>query len=1137
MMHIIKIHTLLIILLTPVFVSAQNVFVSTSGSNNNNGSHSAPYATVTKAISTHADTIFLLPGTYYENVLINNITRTKTNPLVITAAEKGTVLFEGVERFSYNWSETTPGSGIYVSDAPKDMWQLFVDGRMMINARWPNADHPFEDFDNSNWWDRHESWCKAVKEESGFEKQADGTKIGWLTEDGHQNMASTGIDFNGKVAVLNVNSMESYAGLIYDHTPGTNAFKYQLLQKVLDGLNDKEVGVVHKNRGHAYFFFENGLDLLDAPGEWYYNKDEKKIYVIPHDGTHPMHLEVAGKTQSYAFEVNNSEYVYIKGLNFFATTVAFTEIKFSKVEDCNFNYASYSKRILDDIDEIAHTKMVIETKPNKDNPELNPNTGNLFINNEVAYTDGMAFHMTRGIRDTIYNNYFHHIDISGTRGGSIGVDYRGGYYTAFIRNTFEKGGGSAATKSANFPYNALNRLSQWGYIQDDGVAFQVANGGQIGSISTQNWIHNSVKAGLRFDGPEDTDPWIKGVMVQGSFVRNVVWNNPLGYMVKGDDHRVYNNVAFNNSATGAKILASTQHDNGNTHTISRNNLMEDWSGERSGDQFTDPVPGIVDHNWLANPTENNIFKVLRDPYNLDFRPKSDLVIDQGIDIPAETFATTNAQIPDFTSEFKIGDAPDIGAYEAGADNYWIAGRMQPLASTPIPPNGTETAQVDADLMWLPAYKSTNNKVYLGTSESNLELVATQSNNIYEPGDLDPSQTYYWRVDCLTDNGWQTGHTWSFRPNGQAYIECGMPTSKSYTFPTPNGSEDYNSVPWKTGDEFLGEIHLLSDQLIIMQDAVANGTNVWNSNGMTAKAEIKIRDYPFVSFEYLTPKRSSDFTWSTQVVGAGNAKSARGASKVTLTPASTEYKNALINLTPMLDNWDSKYGASKEWIYLETLHFTLNADGDWMYARDGDFWLDNFKVGFAAIKDKVGKPNITGHKAMNIEKNTMHVITYNDLNIEVPYDGNNYPWPMCEDAPLDWRITIHPGDNYSYSEEVVTPHHNFEGQLYVSVSIEADGYESNQYTVIINVGDVDNSIFDNLETGNNYVFPNPVREIMFINSPQTIKTIYLYSVTGVVAMVKNAPTGQINVSDLSTGIYQVIGENKDGTRWIERISIL
>ena len=36
----------------------------------------------------------------------------------------------------------------------------------------------------------------------------------------------------------------------------------------------------------------------------------------------------------------------------------------------------------------------------------------------------MALHFTKGVRDEINNNYFHKIDISGTIGGTIGVDFR-----------------------------------------------------------------------------------------------------------------------------------------------------------------------------------------------------------------------------------------------------------------------------------------------------------------------------------------------------------------------------------------------------------------------------------------------------------------------------------------------------------------------------------------------------------------------------------------------------------------------------------------------------------------------------------------------------------------------------------------
>lgn len=1091
-----------------------NKFVSTEGDDGNAGTESSPYKTVTKALTASPDTIFLLPGTYYENVIIDNIVRNTANPLVIIPKEKGTVLFEGVERFTYNWQPYSENNNIFVSDLPKDVWQLFIEGKMMINARWPNADHPFEDFDKSNWWDRHETWCKA--------KQS-GTRYLNVQDNGEKGFATTGIDFSGKIGVLNVNSMESYSGFIRNHAPGLDSFDYELHPDVVNSLNTKQIGVINKNAGHAYYFFENGLDLLDVPGEWYYDKTEKKVYVYPEAGIDLTQVEVKGKTQSYAFEVTNSEFVYITGINFFGTTISYEQCFESKIEDCNFIYASYSKRMLDDISEIDHTKMVILTKPDKNNLENNRTSNNQFVNNEVAFTDGMAFHMTRGFYDTIYNNYFHHIDISGTRGGSIGVDYRGGYYTAFIRNTFEKGGGSAATKSANFPYNALNRLSQWGYIQDDGVAFQIANGGQIGSISTQNWIYNSPKAGLRFDGGEDTDPLIENKMIEGTFVRNVVWDNPLGYMVKGDYHRVYNNIAFNNSATGAKILDSEFHDNANTHSITRNNVMEDMTSNRSGNQFSHPVVGTVDHNWLANPLENNISKVLRDPYNLDFRPKegSELV-DRGIDIPAETFPITGTQIPDFTSEFKVGDSVDMGAYEFNYENYWIPGRMQPKASTPIPPNGTQTAMVDADLMWLPAYKSFNNKVYFGETETSLELVSEQANNIYDPGDLDPSKQYYWRVDCETANGWVTGEVWSFIPNGQPYKDCGMRSSSSLEFSTPNGMEDYNSIPFENPKNFLGEVHLLSDQLVIMTDS---DSMTWNNNGLEAVVNVKIRDYPFVSFDYYTPDRETAFPIGIQVKTA-DKKSKRNAAKTTLEPAQNEQTNVILSLQRQINSWDDAFGSDTDWPFMERFIFIHAPEGDWIYANDGDFWMDNLEFGFAAIKDKIANPVIIGQKEeITISESTSLPITLDDLDVVVTYNETEYTFPLCETTPDNWSFLILEGENYSFNNTVIIPDEGFVGELSIPVMLTTGDYESPHFNVMVTVeADTSNSGSSKVDAepvqSQHFIFPNPASNKIYIKNNAEIEKIEVFNSRGNLMEIHEYPGLSLDISMLPKGLYLI-----------------
>ena len=66
--------------------------------------------------------------------------------------------------------------------------------------------------------------------------------------------------------------------------------------------------------------------------------------------------------QSFAFEVTNSAYVFINESDFFGTSVSFVDCRNSRVEDCNFSYASYSKRMLNSIDEIDHKQMVMTKK-------------------------------------------------------------------------------------------------------------------------------------------------------------------------------------------------------------------------------------------------------------------------------------------------------------------------------------------------------------------------------------------------------------------------------------------------------------------------------------------------------------------------------------------------------------------------------------------------------------------------------------------------------------------------------------------------------------------------------------------------------------------------------------------------------
>ena len=114
----------------------------------------------------------------------------------------------------------------------------------------------------------------------------------------------------------------------------------------------------------------------------------------------------------------------------------------------------------------------------------------------------------------------------------------------------------------------------------------------------------------------------------------------------------------------------------------------------------------------------------------------------------------------------VGSAPDIGAYEFGDKRYWIPGRQEVIAKTPVPKDKGEDVPLDADLMFLEAYKVKSHRILLGSSKDNLKLLGVMKDlktNIVSLPTLKPKTTYYWRVDAFDDQNkdWKIGDLWSF----------------------------------------------------------------------------------------------------------------------------------------------------------------------------------------------------------------------------------------------------------------------------------------------------------------------------------------------------------------------------------------
>ena len=206
----------------------------------------------------------------------------------------------------------------------QDIWQLFVDGKMMTNARWPNASwSDYTVFNNTYWANSDKSSKRGIMVNKG------------------NSLAASGVDAKGAMAILNVGSFNTFTALVEDHQAGQNVFTY----------NDT-FGAIHWKPKLNQYFLEDKLDFLDQPEEWFYDKVTKKLYLWTKDDDSPSHHVIRGKVQTYAFQITDSQYLVLKNIDFFATTVlALTKsvdnnINHITFDSLNFNFPSYSKRML-----------------------------------------------------------------------------------------------------------------------------------------------------------------------------------------------------------------------------------------------------------------------------------------------------------------------------------------------------------------------------------------------------------------------------------------------------------------------------------------------------------------------------------------------------------------------------------------------------------------------------------------------------------------------------------------------------------------------------------------------------------------------------------------------------------------------
>ena len=621
----------LILSISHIYSQSENtIYVSPSGNDNNNGSKDLPLKTITKALNQITNgNIILLDGVYKEEILIDG----KKN-ITIKGSESGNAVIDGtVSLQEYSW--TNSGNNTFYTTIDTAIWQLFTDGNEMVMARWPNAQ--FSDKSIYSW----DTWAEGDEGNSAN---------GIMTFDNDKSFYSAlDGDLDTAHSILNVGSFRTWNRKI-DFSAGAGYFTYDVVPS--GQYKDK----------HHYFYVEGDLDLLDTLNEWYHNPTTGELWVMT-DGINPSDMDIRGKVSTYSFEIKNSENVTIENLSFFSSTVKVRSTENFILQDCNFAYPSTSKRMVGDLGTPMATTIGISGSSNKVN-------NSIIRRNLFEYTDGDALRVY-GDNNLIENNFFQYIDHSVAElPGLMVTMFINGDKNTITKNTIENVQASATVTPGERSIFSYNKVTKTGALQSDGSVFQGTRNFVADSEVHHNYVYNTPKLALRYDAPGD-DPTAAGQ--RGKMYNNVAINTS-GIMVKGDYHYISNNTVIGSNKNGMIIL---DEENSNLNTFTQNNLVDKLSGHRSLSNYEDkdrdgnadfPIPGTTSNNWngwdSVNTNYNDELSIDNTIYNL---------IDSITLMPLEGSPLIDAgvSIESIPQEI-VGSAPDIGAYEYGAEK-WEAG--------------------------------------------------------------------------------------------------------------------------------------------------------------------------------------------------------------------------------------------------------------------------------------------------------------------------------------------------------------------------------------------------------------------------------------------------------------------------------
>ena len=500
---------------------AADFYVGGAGASDRNpGTASRPFATIQRAadVAAAGDCVNIRPGIYRETVVPTN-SGAPGRPITFQPDGDAEVTVSGADLVDGDWSvysrqiyqtaialpltgygEQITGNETLLAN------QVFVDGKMMIEAQWPNLADSDDLLNRADFRPiAKDAWTAgpggtAILRDAGIPEipggWAGGTiwYIGWFIPQ---------------------------TGTISNSSAGQIEFPSKASGKFRDS-----------------YYLTGKLSTLDAEKEWFY--DGTKLYLWAPGGGPPANVEV--KRRNYAFDLNGKSNIAIRDLHVFAATIT-TDAASADIslDGLRATYISHFVTLT--------AKDVIYSHSDESGIRLmGPN--NVIRNSIIEYSAGHGI-VLGGEGCVADNNLIHDISYGGTYCCGI-FPAPGSARQTIARNTIYRTGRSGIDGVYSNKEIAYNDIYEFGLLNTDlGAIYSARNTDLSGTRIHHNWLHDAgndaghqfpVGAGIYFD--QNAKP--------AQIDHNVFWNNHMNDVrleqAKPPFHRVFNNTLASTDA-------------------------------------------------------------------------------------------------------------------------------------------------------------------------------------------------------------------------------------------------------------------------------------------------------------------------------------------------------------------------------------------------------------------------------------------------------------------------------------------------------------------------------------------------------------------------------------------------------------